>query len=142
MKYDKPTEIKLEWLVGYLPYELKFKVPKYYHFGGMKTDSEVMTMETVKKDWIHFEEGGSYHPIEDFQPILRPLKEIYDIPEIMDEFSDYHREHFEMSFFFFGHGCLSRFDTINAAQLQLMYKYHMDIFQLIDLGLAIDKNTL
>lgn len=135
-------KMKFEWLVGYLPYELRINVPKYYNFGGVKTEAEILTLDALKPDWMMFREVHAFHPIERFKPILRPLKEYKDVEEILDDFSDNEIERFEEIFFGFGHTCLSRFDTISASQLQLMYKHHIDIFQLIDVGLATDKNTL
>jgi hypothetical protein len=79
--------------------------------------------------------------LDEFKPILRPLKEIQDIPEIQEEFSEYHWESFVNSFFLLGRS-LNCFDHVSYTIVELCFKYHLDIFGLIDKGLAIDANTI
>lgn len=79
--------------------------------------------------------------ISDVKPILRPLKEIKDIEEIMDEFSEYSWEVFENHFFVLGR-TLNCFDSITYTIAELCFKHHIDLFDLINKGLAIDINNL
>ena len=77
--------------------------------------------------------------------VLSPLsdlrKHLPEHEEIMDEFSDCSWELFEDTFF-------SRIrpenwsDFINYSVAQMLFKYHFDLFGLIEKGLAIDINTL
>jgi hypothetical protein len=68
---------------------------------------------------------------------LRPLSEISDFEEIMDEFSIRSWEVFEDHFFDTVLGrSLNCFDNVNYTIVELCFKYNLDIFGLIDKGLA------
>ncbi len=133
-------ELKKEQLVPYSPYSLKVIME------GKKTNVAWMSTKhiaVIRPDGI-----GEYKKIKweyahlNIKPILNPLSEMYNIEEIMDEFSEYHLEKFEISFSVFGVGCTNRFDHVNYTQMKLFFKHHLDIFGLIKEGLAIDINTL
>jgi hypothetical protein len=75
--------------------------------------------------------------------ILRPLDEIKNFEEIMDEFSVNSLNAFENHFLDNTLGrSLNCFDNVNYTIIELCFKYHLDIFGLIKNGLAIDINTL
>ena len=78
---------------------------------------------------------------DDVKPILRPMKDIYNIEEIMDEFSEYSLEQFEITFFSgLSPAIVNKLDNISYGILRLLFKYHFDVFGLIENGLALDKN--
>ena len=123
-------KLELKHLAPYLPYGLKCKSTTIL-FG--EEDSGVYEMGMISMRGVLKGTG---------KPILRPLKEIYEVERIMNEFSEYHLENFANSFFIVGLECTSRFDNLSVTQYECMLKHHFDVFGLIDKGLAIDINTL
>ena len=88
-------------------------------------------------------ENSDAYPINSVKPILRPLTEIKDIEEIMDEFSEFSWEGFQNHFFDNVLGrSLNCFDVVNYTIVELCFKHNLDIFGLIEKDLAIDINTL
>ena len=118
-------KLELKHLAPYLPYGLKFKdIPKGYNKDRL--------LNIASFEWC----------LSNGKPILRPLKGIYEVEEIMNEFSEYHLENFANSFFIVGLECTSRFDNLSVTQYDCILKHHFDVFGLIDAGLAININTL
>lgn len=74
--------------------------------------------------------------------LLRPVSEIYLIPEIIDSFSEYALESFENAFFSIAGRSENCYDFVTYEQAELMFKYHIDLFGLIDEGLAVNINKL
>ena len=121
-------KLELKHLAPYLPYGLKVsKIHVMHSHTGIGSIDHVL--HSVNK-------GKSQ-----YKPILRPLSDITKFEDIMDEFSENSWEIFENAFFVFGRS-LNCFDTINYTIAELCFKYHLDIFGLIEQGLAIDINTL
>ncbi len=83
--------------------------------------------------------GNNFRPIAEIKPILRPIQEYKDFSEIMDNFAEYYRDQFITSF---GMGSLNRFDHLSYKMAELMFKHHIDLFDLIKNNLAIDVNTI
>ena len=77
------------------------------------------------------------------KPILRPLSEIKQFEDIMDEFSEYSWDAFENHFFcdLLGRS-LNCFDVVNFTIMELCFKHHLDIFGLIDKGLAVSYSDV
>jgi len=51
---------------------LKFEVPKFYNFSGMKTEETIFEMSGVKDNfYISFHEAIGFYPLKNFKPILR-----------------------------------------------------------------------
>tara|TARA_R110000823_G_C15725246_1_gene479131 strand:+ start:319 stop:678 length:360 start_codon:yes stop_codon:yes gene_type:complete len=118
-------KLELKHLAPYLTYGLKFiDIPEGYN--------QQRELNIDSFNWL----------LTDGKPILRPLKEMYQVEEIMYEFSEYDLELFETSFFILGIGCTNRFSHLNVDQYNMILKNHFDIFGLIEQGLAIDINTL
>jgi|TARA_B110000908_G_scaffold8145_1_gene10128 hypothetical protein len=134
-------KLELEHLAPYLPYGLKLF---YTHTKKIGQISNIYTIgEGYDNDDIKISvDCTDGEHIWMYKPILRPLKEMYQVEEIMDEFSEYHLELFETSFFILGIGCTNRFSHLNVDQYNMILKNHFDIFGLIEQGLAIDINTL
>lgn len=80
--------------------------------------------------------------LSEVNPILRPLSEYKNIPEIVEQFSELDEEHFILSFLSDLGRPTNCFDHINYTQAQLMFKHHLDLFGLIEKGLAENYNTL
>lgn len=130
-------KLELKHLVPYLPYGLKYLSPK-------RTPTSIF--DWAKEETI--EEMGCISMIailrhgEQGKPVLRPLSEIKSIEEISEQFSEYSWESFQNSFFLFEFPCLNAFDHVNYTIVELCFKHHLDIFGLINKGLAIDVNTI
>lgn len=132
----------LEHLTPYLLYNLKIQ----YEGRGKILGNLVSIHLSIKKyhSCTVRLDGKNYNErvhIRSIKPILHPLPEFKNYPDIMDEFSDYALDQFENAFFIMG-GCNNRFDYVDYTVMKLMFKHHMDIFGLIKEGFAIDINTL
>ena len=121
-------KLKLEELAPYLPYGLKIRDIAYPSTFLMKTGN--IQISLIDNEY--------------YKPILRLLSDFEKIEEIVDEFSEHDLEQFKISFLLFGKKgwCLNKFDFINYSQMKLMFKYHIDIFGLIEQNLAIDIDTI
>jgi hypothetical protein len=77
------------------------------------------------------------------QIYLRPLSDIKQFEDIMDEFSEYSWDAFENHFFcdLLGRS-LNCFDVVNYTIMELCFKHHLDIFGLIDKGLAVSYSDM
>jgi hypothetical protein len=130
-------QLTLQHLAPYLPYSLNGLIK-----GEDSPQKLLGTYNTDECTLIICHSTFDYEcSLDEFKPILRPLKEIQDIPEIQEEFSEYHWESFVNSFFLLGRS-LNCFDHVSYTIVELCFKYHLDIFGLIDKGLAIDANTI
>lgn len=125
-------KLKVEYLTPYLPYKLNFMIE------GVLCEFEGIDLH--QKDTI-ISERVTYK-FSQIKPILKPLIEFSLIPELLDEFSDAGLEAFENAFFGLRVRALSCMDTISYSQAKLMFKHHLDVFGLIDQGLAINYNDL
>lgn len=124
----KIEKLKLKELSPYLPYGLKIycKYSNMKHFAiwelSVKNIDMVVTYDSRK-------------------PILYPLSEYTTYPEIMMEFSEYSEQEFINSFLL-EISPKNRFDHISYRIAQKMFECHLDLFGLIDKGLAINCNTI
>lgn len=122
----KNEKLKLEEIVGYLPYGLKVKVidVPFYKY-------DIMTL-CDKGGLSNIALSTFIDEPQDFKPILHPLKEIQNhIHKFSDKLCTY--------------GSNDKFGGIDSASpedYQLMYKLHLDVHNLIWRGLAIDINAL
>ena len=130
-------KLELKHLAPYLPYALKIQGITHGEIAELSCCTETSVNITTRSF-----QYGMWADIFDIKPILRPLKGIYEVEEIMNEFSEHHLENFANSFFIVGLECTSRFDNLSVTQYDCILKHHFDIFGLIELGLATDKNTL
>lgn len=135
-------KLELKNIAPYLPYELKFQVPKYYNFGGTKTDMEIMEMQSLKGTWIMFYEANSFHPLNKFKPILRPLSDLIKPEFELDEWRKkailFLDETANLPF----NSRLEHVGSIMYSDVLFLLENHFDIFGLIKKELAIDINTL
>jgi len=116
-------QLELKHLIPYLPYGLKYKDrPKGYD------KQRILNIDTL--NW----------GLREGIPILRPLKEYENFPDIVEQFSTYSENTFKDAFFLIDAD--NKFDYVNYTIMELMFKYHLDIFGLIDKGLAIDVNCI
>ena len=114
-------KLELKHLAPYLPYGLKC------------TDKGAVVEITV-----HNFDMSIIAMRNEFKPILRPLSDIKNFEDIMDEFSVRSFEAFENHFFDIALGrSLNCFDNVNYTIVELCFKHHLDIFGLIPKGLAI-----
>ena len=117
----KNEKLKLEEIVGYLPYKLKIQYGKWSDYKSERIcATSILTVRFLCDLNL------------DFKPILHPLKEIQNhIHKFSDKLCTY--------------GSNDKFGGIDSASpedYQLMYKLHLDVYNLIGRGLAIDINTL
>lgn len=117
-------ELKLEHLCGYLPYDLA----SYKVFEGIVSIRPV-TLHNI----MLFIYGDINSKI-----LLNPIKEIFNITEIMDLFSDDTLEAFKNRLIGFDDVT----EYISGKQLLLCYKNHIDVYNLIGQGLALNKKDL
>ena len=125
-------KLELKYLAPYLPYGLKSANVYVKQYGLTKPLIEDVVASNIMK----YTDGSS-----DAKPILRPLSEIKNFEDIMDEFSEYSWEMFENAFFVLGR-TLNCFDSITYTIAELCFKHHIDIFGLIDKGLAISYSDV
>ena len=120
----------LKCITQYLPYGFQAQVK-------INGKTQIMTVmyyhvwEYIKK------------PIE-AKPILRPISDLFKYPEmfeaVLDEFSEYELESLRNSYIDFK--CNNKFDHISYSSVMTLIKNHFDIFDLIELGLAVNVNDL
>ena len=122
------NKLELKHLAPYLPYELEVKVINDRKVLALNNSTLNISLDRVLKSDYCF-------------PILRPLSEYKKYPDIIEQFSDYSLEQFEIAFFSFVN-CLNKLDKVNYTIMELMFKHHLDIFDLISKGLAVDINTI
>jgi hypothetical protein len=134
------TEIKLEEIVCYLPYGLKFyvfddpaiekKYLKQYPNGNSRVD---LTFENFKEKI--YKDG--------FKPILHPLSDLTKeievngekfVPNLHKDFNLFIQS--DLEYF------ISNIHFAHFFQIKKLYQWHFDIHNLIERGLAIDINTL
>lgn len=121
-------KLELKHLAPYLPYSIKFTVPIHKFHKGAPYENRVLTMNESPK--LCLEHG---------KPILRPLSglsenELYALKlesntNGIENFGD----------IWFG-GVISLEDMEYI--LSKLFEWHIDVFGLIEKGLAIDINTI
>ena len=137
-------KLELKYVLPYIPYNLEAEMLDYKSdYVGKKYDELIGLHQWDKlgEHWCLLTKGGSKPSIDRVKPILRPLIEYKNYEDILDEFSEWSEEQFENAFFVLG-GCLNKSDSINYTVMELMFKYKLDIFGLIDKDLAVDINSL
>ncbi|MBC7654362.1 MAG: hypothetical protein H7098_07810 [Oligoflexus sp.] len=117
-------KLELKEIVGYLPYKLQ-----------MTRNGFVGELLCVYTDKVFKVSCSNWHEsLEDdnfYKPILRPLSDLTKEIEVNGErkiISDYTLD--KMSF------------NLGINYLNTLFKYHFDVYGLINRGLAIDINTL
>ena len=120
------THLTIKHIAPYLPYGLK-AVNEIRNFTveikGLQTDNDV----------IH---SLGKSPIKFIKPILRPLSDIAKVFKTME---------YDDKKVIMHCNCLLKEDFVFWHQdfiIQIFFKYHFDVFRLIEKGLAIDINTL
>lgn len=125
----KNEKLKLEEIVGYLPYELKILFVSNRMVDRLSRN-DIVTLKEIQEGIICV--NGYKTNNKSYLPILHPLKEIQNhIHKFSDKLCTY--------------GSNDKFGGIDSASpedYQLMYKLHLDVYNLIGRGLAIDINTL
>lgn len=121
-------KLELKHLAPYLPYNINVQ--------WLRTEDSSFQISE-----FNFSDACWLYNRAEFKPILRPLSEIKNFEDIMDEFSEYSWEMFENAFFVLGR-TLNCFDSITYTIAELCFKHHIDIFGLIDKGLAISYSDV
>jgi hypothetical protein len=130
-------KLELKHLAPYLPYELKVKLnSELYQYPTIIG----MVRDTI---YLNYHGKGLSFILNNVKPILRPLSDIKNFEDIMDEFSIRSYEAFENHFFDRVLGrSLNCFDNVNYTIIELCFKHHLDIFDLIPKGLAISYSDV
>ena len=132
--------IKLEEIVGYLPYGLKIECHSEYEI--KKEGSYISEMVEISKTGVTDNYGNNWNL--EIKPILRPLSDLTKEIEVNGEkfvpTTEYSYLRFE-EISTFKSGC-NALQFIQVRELNLLYEMHFDIHNLIERGLAIDINTL
>jgi len=117
-------------LAPYLPYELKVK-----NNNKVETLNDLHAIETyLGAIWYCKTVEGSFICLKTTVPLLKPLHLFNSIVEITDEMTVR-----EINLMSEGYNVL---DFVNYRAVTLMIKNHIDVFGLIDRGLAIDITFL
>lgn len=134
--------LKIEYLSPYLPYGLNVLRPDgrtILRVFGI-TEDRIIFSEPDKNDW-------TYGHLSIAKPILRPLSDL--TKEI-----EHNGEKFIFSDVYLGNKKIKQIigeeystfnnflNDVDYSSIQLLFKYHFDVFGLIDENLAIDINTL
>ena len=121
-------KLELKHLAPYLPYGLKIQG---------QTHGEIVELSCVTETSVNIKDRnfayGMWSDIFDIKPILRPLS---DLKVRKDTYGEYNWEYpleFKQDI---KHGQASYDCMVN------LFKEHIDVFGLIEKGLAIDINTL
>lgn len=137
-------KLKLEHLAPYLPYGLRMI---FKGKGGREIILSSITNQGKYGVVISGGTGSMWLNSCGFKPILRPLSDL--IKEI-----EHNGWSFTFSEVYLGNSKIAKiigverstFDNflndIDYSSIQLLFKYHFDVFGLIDKGLAIDINTI
>lgn len=130
-------QLTIAHLAPYLPYGLEVLDDDnvLWKLQALYSNAEVAIVEN------DYNAGCYEKGFEEIKPILKPLIEIKKILEIMDEFSEYSWNTFENTFFLEVQ-CLNWKDFVTYEIAELCFKHHLDLFNLIKGGLAIDYNSL
>lgn len=130
-------KLTIEHLAPYLPYGLKYLIPKQIRDGFLSIDIEERIAEMTGLGVCVVEQNQ-------FKPILRPLSELpfhscfewfpYSERNIVKGLCNDYEEYPDLYDF---NKLELTYDT-----LQELFKNHFDVFGLIEKGLAIDINTL
>ena len=139
-------ELKLNHLVGYLPFKLFALIT---HETGTATkvsnvDAKVQPM-TYNNLWVF--NNTKVNPSDYIKPILRPLSDLThkELKSVMAEKG--HSSHIDWTTtqreaFITKYGYEVWFNNIPIVIVQYLYENHYDIHRLIDKGLAININTI
>lgn len=134
-------KLELKHLAAYLPYKLQ------WCFEGEDFSHEVIGFELNTVHLLSPYNDYGRCTIYEGKPILRPLsdltKEIEHNGEIL-VFSDVYLSNSKIEMLLDQSLCLfnNPLNSLDYNSINLLLKYHFDIFGLIDAGLAIDINTL
>jgi hypothetical protein len=117
-------------LAPYLPYELKVK-----NGDKVETLNNIHAIETyMGASWYCKSSEGTFFGLKSVIPLLKPLHLFKDIEEITDEMTIREIESISDGF--------NVLDITNYRAVSLMFKHHIDVFNLINKGLAIDVTLL
>jgi hypothetical protein len=128
------TEIKLEEIVGYLPYGLKY----------LDNENIVTELKCVDNDIQYVNFGwGNAKELKQIKPILRNFSDLTKEIEVNGEmFVPIEKLHISFDNFEFWHLLGINDKYLSMFDLKLLYQWHFDIHNLIERGLAEDINTL
>jgi len=141
--------IKLEEIVGYLPYKLKAEMLDYKRdYVGKQYDEIIGLKEWSKEgDWCLLTDGGSKPSLDKFKPLLY---DVSSLTEFREDLGFVPIEFIEEKYF--STNLLSQCERIiedsrwvNHCEyilIQHLYEWHIDIHNLIPRNLAIDIKTL
>ena len=123
-------KLELKHLAPYLPYELKIQVQRWSKlFGEYQTDELILTNKLLDLFYQDY--------YTEFKPILVPLKELQYYSNGLKHLG-YRTDK---------NNYLNLISDIICKRagydlMEMCFKEHIDVFCLIEKGLAIDKNTL
>jgi hypothetical protein len=124
-------KLELKHLAPYLQHGLKLTCNMLENpivLSGLGTDTD-----TIKKLFIHHSKYTAWYPIEQFQPILRPLS------DLKSHFDNYRSQIY--SDFEFYIKCI-KYGEMEHNEYDWLFENHYDVFGLIENNLAIDINNL
>ena len=135
-------KLELKHLAPYLPYGLKCKwnQSKPFELKGLQHGSDSVNNEM----WIWKDKTYFIGYLYECKPILRPLSDLKTIEKeikSVDSYwyvDDYLTEKCTVDKIY----PLHVIEFIPYAIMQVLLKYHFDVFGLIEKGLAIDINTI
>jgi hypothetical protein len=131
--------IKLEEIVGYLPYGLKY----------LDNENIVTELKCVDNDIQYVNFGWGYaKELKQIKPILRPPSDLTKEIEVngekfvpLVELETTFGYEYLYSYIYKNQGYFNKY-AVHFGCLSYLQKWHFDIHNLIERGLAIDINTL
>jgi hypothetical protein len=126
-------KLELKHITHYLPYGLN-GVADFLPDTIFIVDGILLQREIIKgfiKEGNNVPMGCSF---KEFKPILRPLSDYEKFEQIVAEMTCYEMGMIDEN--------ANHSKMISYLTVELMFKYHIDVFNLIPQGLAIDINTL
>ena len=122
-------KLELKHLAVYFPYAIKLL---YCDASTIERLIAISDNDKIYTDLAQDNCSEDFLPISDYKPILRPMS---DLPKFIDEISPVHN--------------FSNIEILMKAPLTSSYEVferlvelHFDVFRLIDIGLAVDVNSL
>ena len=139
-------ELELKHLAPYLPYGLPIKILNhkcdYVSIEFAKANGFYMMADEF---YVTYEGGRTGKGVNDFKPLLLPLSKLDKTFSVNGE--EYHRnlimDYFINSRHIFTCQTIIKnrltTNTLKFLDAQTMFKFHFDVFGLIDAGLALNK---
>jgi hypothetical protein len=148
-------KLEVKHLAPYLPFKLKAEMVDYKSdYVGKKYDEIIGFHQWDKTGslWCALTVGGSKPNFQQLKPLLRPLSDITKRINFNGDYlvflevieSDYLQDKDSQYLNYLSNYWIGKINSKNISlfQAEMLFKWHFDVFGLIEKGLAVDINTL